>query len=307
MHDPATIRHELEQIEQAAAGEITEEEKNRAEQEVINRMITPDRSAVPEQRPPTTASVAVAGPEGSPGGGESAGGAISGCHFRCGRGSTAAPVAITTVRRRGLRTDSPPAPPSPRVRPPSAGGQKRSQAPGGMRPGVERPRRRGIEIVIRRLRPAALRPVVAVLAAHRPIVDPDHPAPTVAAPAEPTSRQLPFHGSSSPCAPCPRAPTVRGRRRPRPVGRRVSIDTAPPLPTGAPGPCTATGSAAAAEQDGVCSSSGAACPGDRHRDGRRRPPWTRRSRSGAASFATPTDGHAETTTVSGTIVLTSGI
>lgn len=45
MHDPATIRHELEQIEQAAAGEITEEEKNRAEQEVINRMITPGRSA----------------------------------------------------------------------------------------------------------------------------------------------------------------------------------------------------------------------------------------------------------------------
>lgn len=214
MHDPATIRHELEQIEQAAAGEITEEEKNRAEQEVINRMITPDRSAVPEQRPPTTASVAVAGPEGSPGGGESAGGAISGCHFRCGRGSTAAPVAITTVRRRGLRTDSPPAPPSPRVRPPSAGGQKRSQAPGGMRPGVERPRRRGIEIVIRRLRPAALRPVVAVLAAHRPIVDPDHPAPTVAAPAEPTSRQLPFHGSSSPCAPLSSRPHRAGAATP---------------------------------------------------------------------------------------------
>lgn len=42
LHDPATIRRELEEIEEdAAAGRISEEERARAQQEVLGRMIRP--------------------------------------------------------------------------------------------------------------------------------------------------------------------------------------------------------------------------------------------------------------------------
>ncbi|UYP18969.1 gas vesicle protein GvpG [Rhodococcus sp. Z13] len=43
LHDPATIRRELEEIDEAArAGRITPEEKQAAEQAVLNRMIPGD-------------------------------------------------------------------------------------------------------------------------------------------------------------------------------------------------------------------------------------------------------------------------
>lgn len=42
MHDPATIRRELEEIEEAAAaGHISEEERKQAQQEILGRMIRP--------------------------------------------------------------------------------------------------------------------------------------------------------------------------------------------------------------------------------------------------------------------------
>ncbi|WP_040790008.1 gas vesicle protein GvpG [Nocardia paucivorans] len=42
LHDPATIRRELEEIEEdAAAGRISEGERARAQQEVLGRMIRP--------------------------------------------------------------------------------------------------------------------------------------------------------------------------------------------------------------------------------------------------------------------------
>lgn len=42
MHDPATIRRELEEIEEAAAaGRISEEEREQAQQAVLGRMIRP--------------------------------------------------------------------------------------------------------------------------------------------------------------------------------------------------------------------------------------------------------------------------
>ncbi|BDB63164.1 MULTISPECIES: gas vesicle protein GvpG [Rhodococcus] len=41
LHDPANVRRELEQIEEAAeAGELTPEEKDEAQQAVLNRMIS---------------------------------------------------------------------------------------------------------------------------------------------------------------------------------------------------------------------------------------------------------------------------
>ncbi|WP_459546631.1 gas vesicle protein GvpG [Nocardia sp. X0981] len=42
LRNPASVRRELEQIEaDAAAGRITEEERDRAQQEVLDRMIRP--------------------------------------------------------------------------------------------------------------------------------------------------------------------------------------------------------------------------------------------------------------------------
>ncbi|MGW0018092.1 gas vesicle protein GvpG [Rhodococcus sp. NPDC003382] len=48
LHDPATIRRELEEIDEAAAaGRLTEDEKAAAQQAVLNRMIRPDTGAPP--------------------------------------------------------------------------------------------------------------------------------------------------------------------------------------------------------------------------------------------------------------------
>ncbi|MFD6677171.1 gas vesicle protein GvpG [Rhodococcus zopfii] len=48
LHDPAAIRRELEEIDEAAAaGHITEDEKAAAQQAVLNRMIRPDTGAPP--------------------------------------------------------------------------------------------------------------------------------------------------------------------------------------------------------------------------------------------------------------------
>jgi hypothetical protein len=42
LHDPATIRRELEEIDQAAAaGRLSEEERKQAQQAVLDRMIRP--------------------------------------------------------------------------------------------------------------------------------------------------------------------------------------------------------------------------------------------------------------------------
>lgn len=46
LHDPANVRRELEQLDEAErAGEISKEEKDEAQQAVLNRMISSDRSA----------------------------------------------------------------------------------------------------------------------------------------------------------------------------------------------------------------------------------------------------------------------
>ncbi|MGN5237558.1 MULTISPECIES: gas vesicle protein GvpG [unclassified Rhodococcus (in: high G+C Gram-positive bacteria)] len=51
MHDPANMRRELEQIEQAwQAGELTQQQMDDAQQEVLNRMMTPDASAADRRR-----------------------------------------------------------------------------------------------------------------------------------------------------------------------------------------------------------------------------------------------------------------
>jgi len=48
LHDPATIRRELEEIDEAAAaGRLTDDEKAAAQQAVLNRMIRPDTGAPP--------------------------------------------------------------------------------------------------------------------------------------------------------------------------------------------------------------------------------------------------------------------
>ncbi|MEU5841014.1 gas vesicle protein GvpG [Rhodococcus sp. NPDC047139] len=46
LHDPANVRRELEQIEEAAAaGELSPDEKDAAQQAVLNRMISRSGSA----------------------------------------------------------------------------------------------------------------------------------------------------------------------------------------------------------------------------------------------------------------------
>ncbi|MGV9745641.1 gas vesicle protein GvpG [Rhodococcus zopfii] len=48
LHDPAVIRRELEEIDEAAAaGRLTEDEEAAAQQAVLNRMIRPDTGAPP--------------------------------------------------------------------------------------------------------------------------------------------------------------------------------------------------------------------------------------------------------------------
>jgi len=50
LHDPANVRRELEELEEAErAGKISKQEKDDAQQAVLNRMISPDRSA-PKRR-----------------------------------------------------------------------------------------------------------------------------------------------------------------------------------------------------------------------------------------------------------------
>ncbi|EME66544.1 MULTISPECIES: gas vesicle protein GvpG [Rhodococcus] len=51
MHDPATIRKELEEIDEAAAaGHLSEEEKEKAQQAVLDRMIRPGGGTTPAAR-----------------------------------------------------------------------------------------------------------------------------------------------------------------------------------------------------------------------------------------------------------------
>lgn len=48
MHDPATIRKELEEIDEAAAaGRLSEDEKEEAQQAVLDRMIRPGGGTTP--------------------------------------------------------------------------------------------------------------------------------------------------------------------------------------------------------------------------------------------------------------------
>lgn len=51
MHDPATIRKELEEIDEAAAaGHLSEDEKEEAQQAVLDRMIRPGGGTTPAAR-----------------------------------------------------------------------------------------------------------------------------------------------------------------------------------------------------------------------------------------------------------------
>ncbi|MET7768347.1 gas vesicle protein GvpG [Nocardia sp. NPDC005366] len=51
LHDPAVARRELEEIDAAvAAGELSDEEKQDAQQAVLNRMIQPSDSAAPPRQ-----------------------------------------------------------------------------------------------------------------------------------------------------------------------------------------------------------------------------------------------------------------
>ena len=51
MHDPANMRRELEQIEEARqSGELTQEQMDDAQQAVLNRMMAPDASAANRRR-----------------------------------------------------------------------------------------------------------------------------------------------------------------------------------------------------------------------------------------------------------------
>ncbi|MGX4708108.1 gas vesicle protein GvpG [Rhodococcus ruber] len=51
MHDPATIRKELEEIDEAAAaGHLSEDEKEKAQQAVLDRMIRPGGGTTPAAR-----------------------------------------------------------------------------------------------------------------------------------------------------------------------------------------------------------------------------------------------------------------
>lgn len=50
LHDPATIRRELEDIDRAAAaGQLSEEERARAQQAVLDRMIRPSGPTTPTE------------------------------------------------------------------------------------------------------------------------------------------------------------------------------------------------------------------------------------------------------------------
>ncbi|ONM47080.1 gas vesicle protein GvpG [Nocardia donostiensis] len=50
LHDPATIRRELEDIDRAAAaGQLSEEERARAQQAVLDRMIRPPGATTPTE------------------------------------------------------------------------------------------------------------------------------------------------------------------------------------------------------------------------------------------------------------------
>ncbi|MEU7629995.1 gas vesicle protein GvpG [Nocardia sp. NPDC049220] len=51
LHDPATIRRELEAIDEAAAaGHLSEQERKQAQQEVLDRMIQPRSGMKPTGR-----------------------------------------------------------------------------------------------------------------------------------------------------------------------------------------------------------------------------------------------------------------
>lgn len=50
LHNPASARRALEELEEArAAGEISSEEEQRAQQAVLDRMIAPPRGPAPQQ------------------------------------------------------------------------------------------------------------------------------------------------------------------------------------------------------------------------------------------------------------------
>ncbi|WP_067864056.1 gas vesicle protein GvpG [Nocardia shimofusensis] len=47
-HDPAKVRHEIEAIDEAAAaGELSDEERRHAQQQVLDRLMRPSDSAAP--------------------------------------------------------------------------------------------------------------------------------------------------------------------------------------------------------------------------------------------------------------------